>query len=72
MTNSFEMIFDQPAIQKLSEKFTLILFNVWGQEFEFWPEPKEDVGEQARKVVASGNQQQYMKYTLKFGAKIIC
>ena len=41
MTNSFEIIFDQPAIQK----FTLVLFDVRGQEFEPWPEPKEDAGE---------------------------
>ena len=45
MTNSFEMIFDQPAIQKLSEKFALVLFDVRGQEFESWPEVKEEAGE---------------------------
>ena len=59
MTTSFEIIFDQSAIQKLSEKFTLVLFDVQGQEFESWPEPKEDAGEQARKVAGSGNQHKY-------------
>ena len=56
MTTSFEIIFDQSAIQKLSENSTLVLFDVQGQEFESWPEPKEDAGEQAGKVAGAGNQ----------------
>ena len=69
MTNSFEIIFDQLAIQKLSEKITLIMFDVRGQEFESWL--KEDAGEQTRKATAFKIQNQYSIYTLKFGAKII-
>ena len=72
MTNSFEIIFDQPAIKKLSEKFVLILFDVRGQELESWSRLKEDAGEQARKVAGAGKQHQYLNFPLKLGTKIIC
>ena len=72
MTNSFEIIFDQAVIKKFSEKLTLVLFDVRGQEFESWPEPKEDAGEQARKVAASWEPASVFELSFEIWHQNIC